>query len=640
MGDSLEQSFYVKEKLSQTNLSKLCDPKSNPKLVETLRLRELTGNNGMQKMTVSQLHKEISHEDMALDITNNQMNWQLGESTLTIPCGEPSSLKTLMSEFEGLQSSQSSEISDSMFRSAEGLDEKENESMECPGEVVGLLELSEEPNLQQQEAKVFEMLPLPQEKSSQIDISEVSKDALNEPSMSKLQKRHELNTAMSKYEETNESPFSVKFSSSITKQIANNAVQTFGNCRTEFVKLKKELTVFCFEWSKTLEEFKQYFTVLIANLYAAMTEESNRIRALESRLEAEIDSYNEIVKKLNNEFEEKEKMVEYEHNKKLNELEIKLKTNFEDRNKKEIEELQLKINVVENKAEKEKLDSVADLNSALELSKIEILKLNEENSILNEKIESLERDWEKKETQHKEEICKIGLEKQDMHNLNKEMKEEILSLRSSKSLLESENQQHFNSALKKVKKEKEKSMRELQMVINDLKNEIETKVKVVEKINAENEHYKEVNLKIMSRIEALEKDKEKLEMLLNDSKKDVLKLQSESENERINHDAKLERFKNEMVDSFEKDKIHLIEKFEAEKAKLKGECTMEKIKLIEDFKKQRTNLKEEAEKEKLEMKENLKREKAALVLSFEVEKQKYTEEFEKQQSLSKTSSIE
>ena len=635
LNDSMEQSFYMKEKLSQTNLSKLCDPKSNPKLVETLRLRELTGTNGIPKMTVSQLQKEISQEDIAFDLTKNQMNWQLGESTMSIPAGdfEPSSLKTLPSEFEGLQSSQSSEISDSMFRSAEGLVEQDVQKIDSPSEMVGVLDLSEETSLHEEGRTMLETSSKIHDKTIQCKMLPIAKNVLKDETNSKEILVKDMKESMD--DEHLDDSTSLK-SSLLTKRILQNALVTVDFCRLDFVKMKEEVISLFFDWNNYVEIFNQNIIDGFEALCSKEIQTSRRNRDLEAMLESEKKSRLEILNEMKIELEKRTKATDEEHSEEMNQLEARLKIEYENKRKEDAEKWQDDVCELRVKYEREKSYELTRLKSELKASCLEIEELNEKTDRLNEKIETLEKELELKEKQYR----KIECEKESAEKLNIKMKEEAQYLRTSKSQLESENQKYFNSALNQVKKEKEKTIKELQVVINDLKIEIETRGKMSEKVLSENGHYKVVNSKIMSRLEVLENDKEKLEVSYNELKKELLQLQCDMDSERASHSSALDRLREEMEKRFEGEKLQLIEIFEAEKSNLKEESSLQMVKLIEDFKKQRSALKEESEREKLEMQEKLKKEKAALVSSFEVEKGKLTEEFEKQQSLSKASSIE
>ena len=657
LNDSMEQSLYVKEKLSQKNLSKLCDPKSNPKLVETLRLRELTGTNGIPKMTVSQLQKEISQEDIALDLSKNQMNWQLGESAIAIPGGdfEPSSLKTLPSEFDGLQSSQSSEISDSLFRSAEGLEEVEVQKMDLPNEMVGILDLSEEPDHHGEEGNVVQMSSSIHNMNLQYGVSVKTHDANDQKAYrKKLDDDDDISNDdddVDDYDDDDDaeqeyaphidhSVDTLKGSSPSTKQISEDTLTSVGYCRLLYMELKEEIVSFCFEWNKSVEICKQNIMDGFTKLFLATVQTSKRNRDLEYTLVNEVKVHFETLKKMNIEFEKKLDAVEGKHFIEIEQLETNLKNDFENYRKEETEKWQESLLEMKEMYEIEKSSTVAELSSELKISHLEIEKLNEKNDILNEEIETLQKELETKEKQHHKEVHDIMNEKENAENLNLKMKEEVQLLGASKNQLEAENQKNFNSALKQVKKEKDTTIKELQMIVNSLKNDAEAKEKLTEKILAENGHYKEINSKIMNRIEALENDKEKLEMSCNEFRSEISKLESNMESERIGHSFYLDRLKDEMENRLEREKLQLIEKFEAEKSNLKEESSIKIVKLIEDFKKQRNALKEESEKEKVELTENLKREKEAFISSLETEKQKFNEEFEKQQSLSKESSIE
>ena len=636
--DSIEQSFYAKEKLSQSNLSRLCDPKSNPKLVETLRLRELTGTNGIPKMTVSQLQKEISQEDIAFDFTKNEMNWQLGESAMTIGGGvfEPSSLKTLASELEGLQSSQSSEVSDSMFRSAEGLQDQEA-NFDSPGEMVGVLDLSEEPDLSRQEEgmtpEVSLVIPtrnLPEEMIS------FSKRAVDNEDVWKT----ELQGKIEEDQRVSSNLAPVNISSPVRIQTIRNCLQTAKHFRLNFMELNKEICSFSVDFNSFIRQITGNILDVFEILSSKIVQTSQQNNDLKALLESERKSQLESLKKMNMNHEKERNVAEEVFKQEKDQLNTRLKLDFEIRRKEETEHWQGSVSELSEKYEADESNLIAELNSKLKISYQEIEKLNESNDLLNLKIASVQMEMEMKERKYQEDIREIECEKEHTEKLNVEMKEETQYLRSSKNQLELENQKNFNSALNQVKKEKEKTIAELQMIIDDLKSEAGAKRRMTEEILAENGHYKAVNSKIMNRIEALENDKEKLITSCNELRSELSNLRHDLETEKMSHISDLDKLGEEMKSRLEDEKLKLIEKFEIEKSNLKEESSLQIVKLIEDFKKQRTALKEEIEKEKSEMKENLKKEKAALVLSFEAEKQKFADEFEKQQSLSKTSSIE
>jgi len=635
--DSMEQSFYAKEKLSQSNLSRLCDPKSNPKLVETLRLRELTGTNGIPKMTVSQLQKEISQEDIAFDFTKNQMNWHLGESAMTIGGGdfEPSSLKTLTSELEGLQSSQSSEVSDSMFRSAEGLQDQEI-NVDSPGEMVGVLDLSEEPNLSSQEGGMTPEVSLVTPTGNlREEMASFSKSAVDNEDIS----RTELQGKIEEGQRMSSKHALVIVSSPMKVQIISNSLQIVKHVRLNFMELKKEVGSFFIDFHNFVSQMTGNISdvfELLSSKIVQTSQSNNDLKALlESERKLQLESHN----KMSMDHERERKAVEEMFTKEINQLKTRLKLDFEIRRKGETEPWQGSISELSEKYEADKSNLIAELNSKLKISYQEIEKLNESNDLLNLKIAAVQREMEIKEKKYQEDVREIEYEKEHTEKLNIKMKEETESLRSSKKQLELENQKNFNSALNQVKKEKEKTIAELQIIIDDLKSEAGAKKRMTEEILAENGHYKAVNSKIMNRIEALENDKEKLITSCSELRNELSNLQNDLETEKMSHISDLNKLE-EMKGKMEEEKMKLIEKFEMEKSNLKEESSLQVVKLIEDFKKQRTALKEEIEKEKAEMKENLEKEKAALALSFEAEKQKFADEFEKHQSLSKTSSIE
>lgn len=636
LGDSLEQSLYVREKLSQTNLSKLCDPNSNPKLGETLRLRELTGTNMIPKMTVSQLHKEISQEDVVLDLASKQMSWQLGDSALiAINSGEfqPASLKTLPSDHEGNQSSQSSEISDSLFRSAEGLDDRDGGHIENTGEVVGILDLSEEASQRQGEQSSLHFFSaMSKEKPKRnagMKKGSLNCESINQEILSSDKNINELKSSIG-----------IKIVSKTKEQAVFDTLKRLHACRSSITSLKEEMRDFRFEWKKHTDDNKNKIVFVIEGLVTRIREEEERNKKLELELEDEKELKIKEIENLSNELEERAKIRDLNFNAELQRIKMEREKDLEDLRKEEAEKCQEKLKELTENLEKEMSTDFDLLTSELAKSKKELSRMKEGNNRLGEKVEVLEKELQAKEIECVNEICKVKAEKEEMEKRNAELKNEIRGLKSSKNQLHSENQKNFNSALNQVKKEKENSVRELHVLMEQLKNEIDEKDQLNEKIKVENARYEDFNAKLMERVELFEKDKETLKELYDESQRDLLKIQNDVEKERSNRHNTLEKMSQEAIDNFEKEKFELIEKFEVEKANQKTEFSLERVKLIEDFKKQRSSFKEEMEKEKFEMKQALAKEKDRLTLSFEDEKQRYIQEMEKQQSLSKTSSIE
>lgn len=119
IGDSLESSIIVRTCLSQSNLTKLVDPRQNKTLEETMAFREkaLVDN---QQLTMSVLKREISANDVGDFSFPENVGFQIGASSddLDVTGGtafEPGSLRSLSREKVLTTSSDS----DALFHSAE-----------------------------------------------------------------------------------------------------------------------------------------------------------------------------------------------------------------------------------------------------------------------------------------------------------------------------------------------------------------------------------------------------------------------------------------------------------------------------------------------------------------------------------------
>ena len=746
LGDPLEQSFYVRERLSQTNLSKLVDPKSNPTLEETLRLRERTGINAMSKMTVSQLHKEISQEDMPIGMTRKPIDWQLGdtEEGMTERDFQPSSLKTLSSEMEGLQSSQSSEISDSLFRSAEGLDDKGDFCGDSQGEVVGVLELSEcatpqpECNAKSELVDNYETVAL-----QKTEVLEVSRKRTSTDTTVTEDIAQEIRSL-------SDSPY-VAIVSPKLRQSAFVVVECVKNLRKEFCEISSDVCLFRNDFVKVIDNTSKEITMKLSSFVSKFVAAVNRNRSLAGELEKQKTSTFDYVSQMTAEFENKKDELQKEYRNNLKTMEQNLGHRHEEeitliQRAHEAEMNSLKSNICgsQNRLEEKEVG----LQNAL----AEVDKLKEKYHMRDKEIENMIKERKMQEHELNETISKLKSEKANQDEFIQEVMKELESLKMNKSQLESDNQTNFNIALNKVKKEKEGMIKELQNEIEILKNELKSKDQKLKQTIGENLHYKDVNDTIMSRIETLEKDKEviaenceaqiakekeicdrmilsvksemekvkfeisenfrteKLELevkwrsesqanldkavssiketaekekleLLENFKKEKLELEmkwqlevqenidknisSMKENTEQEKIELLENFRKEKLDLEEKwksetrekqqefehdltemsekleiEKYELLKNFEEVKSNLKADFGAEKFKLIEDCKKQKLSLREDFEREKLTLKEEFEKERSEIILSCELEKQKLTDELGKQQSLSKTSSIE
>ena len=741
LGDSLEESLCVRERLSQTNLTKLCDPNSNPKLVETLRLRELTGNHGISKMTVSQLHKEISQEDMPIDIAQKKIDWKLDDIAMEIPGGdfEPSSLKTLPSELEGLQSSQSSEISDSLFRSAEGLDDG---ASGYPEETVGVLELSEVPERHVPERQVFEgHVPEKQVLERQ------TKESLIEEASTKIPKEdwlyrsqefvdgtHHLEDDKNVRDKTKQSVDCPAVDDDDSCAVHMDCVHVLDGAREIFMLLEN---IKCTAPTRELE-------IAIAKLLSVV---SFKLEQSREKMDAS-DNWSPLEKQCcRNDVKTLGELV----GKGKSIAELKDEQSQSRGRQEEIREEEKKVLIAHIEKEYEK--TVEQLKMDLHEAKEQIKTLNRQRDFGNNKLEDITKEWKKKEKDFRETIDSLKKEKIDCEedtpkalekaqtlksslgqenskalelavNIVKEEHEKALraamyaekeehekalkatlnaakddhenALRAALNAAKDEYENALRAALNAAKEEHEKNLqlsigaakeeheKALILALNAAKEEHESLLKVLKEeiemqksetiqkdgqlktLEDENLCYKSTNKEIVSKYKDLELRNDELNKQFLERKSNfeetVQKCQLERdreskewsrilEEERGNFQRQIElemgkcdKMCNvkllELKNEFEKEKTALFENFEKEKTFFKEKSCSETLKLVEDFKRQRNNLKEDFEKEKLELQTELEKEKSSIILSCEVEKQKFAEEFEKQQSLSKTSSIE
>lgn len=705
LGDPLEQSFYVRERLSQTNLSKLVDPKSNPTLEETLKLRELTGINAMSKMTVSQLHKEISQEEMPIGMTRKPIDWQLGntEEGMTEGDFQPSSLKTLPSELEGLQSSQSSEISDSLFRSAEGLDDKGDFGGDFQVEVVGVLELSEcatpkpEGNAKSELVDSYETIALQKTEALEVSRKRTSTD---------ITVTEEIAQGI---RSLIESPY-VTVASPKLRQSAFVLVESIKNLHTEFYEVRNTVRLFKNDFLEVIGNTSNEIKIKLSSFATEFIAAVERNRLLKEELEKQKTSTFEYVSQMTAEFDNKKDGLEKEYRNHFRKMEKDLGHQHEEEitliqraHEAEINSLRSNLSGNENRLEEKEVG----LQNAL----TEIDKLKERYRIRDEEVENMLKEWKIQELGLNETISNLKSEKETQDEYKRETMKELELLKMNKNQLESDSQMNFNIALNKVKKEKDGMIKELQNEIDILKNELKLRDQKLKQTISENLHYKNINAAIMSRIETLEKDKEviernceaqvakekencdrmilsmkdeiekeKLEMsenfkkekeefemkwqleaqenldrtissmkentekekleLLENFSKEKIDLEEKWKSEVCDKQKEFENNLSEMGDKFETEKYELLRNFEEVKSNLKADFGAEKFKLIDDCKKQKLSLREDFEREKATLKEGFEKEKCEIILTYDLEKQKLTDELEKQQSLSKTSSIE
>eukprot|EP00794_Sanderia_malayensis_P007700 gene7700-8537_t len=611
LGDSLEQSVYVRERLSQTNLSKLVDPRSNPSLEETLKLRARTGINSMPKMTVSQLQKEISQEDIPLDMTQKDLNWQLGESVgdITDADFEPSSLKTLHCGMDALHSSQSSDVSDSMFRSAEGLDDElpTKEKADASTEMVGILELPEGALGHNAECLTTEVVDggfenISKSTARPIPLKRSPRDKTNASTASSS-----IVDGFAKAVAGNlaDSPF-ISVASPLFRESVANLMQSSRHLRVEF----QDLVKFVDAQLKNYQEICRYFHKNVAEIFANWDAKNRKLEDVSNENE---ELKNDIMR-LKEEVEKTSCAKEDIEN---------IKDSLKRCHIEEINTLQFR--------HKDELQRVENhLSREIESLRAELMEVNESSA---ETVSKNQLQWESRENGYKETIEDLESSRTILEINMVELKTDLDNMRLLNRQLESENQEKFNLALKKVKLEKDKQLKELQNSMDVMKDQLVLKDENLEQLRAEVKHYETINASILTRLETLENDnevkeekmKDELNKIRNGFEIEKNRLMEEFQEERDEFSEKLESEKIER-----KSELHsLMKKFDAEKSELQNDYEKEKAIIIDRF-----------AEEKKEMLENFTKEKSALLLSCELEKQKFSEDFEKQQSLSQTSSIE
>ncbi|XP_065069934.1 RB1-inducible coiled-coil protein 1-like isoform X2 [Rhopilema esculentum] len=685
LGDSLEESLCVRERLSQTNLTKLCDPNSNPKLVETLRLRELTGNHGISKMTVSQLHKEISQEDMPIDIAQKQIDWKLDDIGMEIPVGdfEPSSLKTLPSELEGLQSSQSSEISDSLFRSAEGLDDG---ASEYPEETVGVLELSEVTERHVPERQVLER------QTKEYLIEEASTKIPKEDWLYRSQEfvdgthdREDDKNVRDKTEQSVDCPVMDDDRSAVHMDcihVLDGAREIFmllenikstAPTRELEIAIAKLLSIVSYKLEQSREKMETSDYLFPHEKQCCR----NDVKILgelvgKGKSIAELKDEHSQSRRRQEEIREEEKKVliahiEKEYEKTIEQLKMDL-DEAKEQSKTLNHQRDLEMNKIEDMTKewkkkeedfretiesliKDKIDFEEDTTKALEKAQTLNLSLGHENAKALELAVNIAKEEHEKtltaamnaEKEEHEKALNVALNAaKDKHEnalraaLNAAKEEHEKNLQLSIGTAKEEHEKALNLALNAAKEEHESLLKVLKEEIEMQKSEMIQKDEQLKTLEDENLWYKSANKEISSKYKDLELRNDELNKQFLERKSYFEETVRKCQLERDRENKEWSRILEEERGNFERQIEIEMEKCDkmcnVKLIDLKNEFEKEKSALFENFEKEKTFLKEKSCSETLKLVEDFKRQRNTLKEDAEKEKLELKAELEKEKS--------
>ena len=527
LGDSLEQSMYVRERLSQSNLSRLIDPTQNPTLEEALHLRRITGIDGKSKMTVSQLQREISSEDVDLSFNKRPVNWRVGEDDdISESEFQPASLRTLPEAGDELGSSQSSELSDSLYRSAEGTIDVKDERLT---EVVGELELSTEKITLQDDPN--DDLPNSHEQDLEDTKKQYADVAIGTDSSSELSQKHYISI------ESPGDPFGKTLDdsavalppSSIPKEIVDGLIN--GSPLTE----QDGGIVRSSSGSPFIEIISAGFRNSLHKCSKSSVDLRTSFSAFREDFVVFTNEFNGIITDVRNSLSAKMSS---------------LRTVFEE----------LESSQQENKSLLEKLE---DTEKSLQ-DRLSIALGDKENALqdkirISEEFESFRQKSKLTEAKLHENVQNLSLQVDEYKSSIDRLKLELSELRQAKSYLESEQQTKFNTVLMKVKKEKENSLKDLQNEIERLNINYRKQCDTIKQLEVEVMQYKDKNLEVLDNLTAqeetfLEKEKEYLKTI---EEKDSL-----LENERKIHEEELEKERTSCLLSFEVEREKHLEDIE------------------------------------------------------------------------------